>query len=76
MSSNKKPDNINVLRIMKKYKCSAHQVMDYMTLEENEKAGNELCKRCDGTGNELFSMYRRCTDCNGTGIAKKEENHA
>jgi hypothetical protein len=26
-----------------------------------------LCTRCSGTGNELFSMYRRCSGCLGTG---------
>jgi len=34
---------------------------------DNIKAGRELCKRCDGTGNEVFSMYRRCTECGGRG---------
>lgn len=28
---------------------------------------NERCERCGGTGNELYSMYRRCSDCNGMG---------
>lgn len=54
-------------RIMKKYKCGSHQVPDYKTKEENIDKGFELCERCVGTGNELFSMYRRCSDCNGTG---------
>ena len=28
---------------------------------------SERCDRCEGTGNELFSMYRRCSACGGTG---------
>lgn len=26
------------------------------------------CARCEGTGNELFSMYRRCEACQGRGF--------
>ncbi len=26
-----------------------------------------ICERCEGTGNELFSMYRKCSDCDGVG---------
>ena len=25
------------------------------------------CLRCDGTGNELLSLFRACVDCDGTG---------
>ena len=32
--------------------------------------GDPPCKRCDGTGNELFSMYRRCSDCGGSGVQR------
>ncbi len=45
-----------------------HQQNDVLTRNENIDKGKTLCKRCEGTGNELFSMYRKCTDCNGTGI--------
>ncbi len=27
----------------------------------------ELCDRCDGTGNQLYSMYQVCEKCKGTG---------
>lgn len=27
----------------------------------------ERCKRCEGSGNEFFAMYRRCSACDGTG---------
>lgn len=37
--------------------------------EDNVAAGRALCVRCDGTGNELYSMYRACEDCGGTGCA-------
>lgn len=40
---------------------------DQKTKEENIKAGRKLCDRCSGTGNELFSMYRRCPDFEGEG---------
>lgn len=30
----------------------------------------ERCERCEGTGNELFFMYRRCAACGGTGVAE------
>jgi hypothetical protein len=31
-------------------------------------AQNLRCSRCDGTGNQLFFMYQRCINCNGTGL--------
>ena len=31
------------------------------------------CKRCHGTGNELFSMYRQCQACKGDGISRGNE---
>ena len=27
-----------------------------------------LCRRCGGTGNELYAMYRQCTQCGGVGV--------
>jgi hypothetical protein len=42
---------------------------DYMVKRRNEEAGHTLCKHCEGTGNELYSMYRRCPKCGGDGIA-------
>jgi DnaJ-class molecular chaperone len=30
------------------------------------------CKRCEGTGNELYAMYRRCQDCGGSGEAHNQ----
>ncbi len=26
-----------------------------------------LCDRCDGTGNQLYSMYQACEKCKGRG---------
>ena len=26
-----------------------------------------ICDRCGGTGNELYSMYRKCSQCDGVG---------
>ena len=39
--------------------------------EENIRtlaAGWMLCLNCDGTGNEFYSMYRACPECNGSGV--------
>lgn len=55
----------------KKY-WPVHTHMDIDTRNKNVDARKTLCKRCEGTGNELFSMYCKCKDCNGTGIKRKE----
>lgn len=47
----------------------AHMRIDYANRNENIREGKTLCPRCDGTGNELFSMYHCCSKCNGTGEA-------
>lgn len=47
-----------------------HMRMDYQKRNDNVEGGETLCPKCDGTGNELFSMYRRCSECNGTGVKK------
>jgi len=44
-----------------------HMRGDYQHKNDNIKAGVKLCKHCGGTGNELYSMYRKCPKCNGTG---------
>lgn len=44
-----------------------HMISDYITRNDNIQAGRELCDRCEGTGNELFSMLRVCTECRGEG---------
>lgn len=62
-------------RIMKKYNCAPHQVMDYRTKEINEAGTDDLCPRCDGTGNELFSMYRECEACGGSGVKNPNYNY-
>lgn len=28
-----------------------------------------ICQHCGGTGNELYSMYRTCIACGGSGVA-------
>lgn len=42
---------------------------DAAVQRRNKEAGHTLCKRCEGTGNELFAMYRHCQECGGSGIA-------
>jgi len=50
-----------------------HMRMDYQRRNENVVKGLDLCERCDGTGNELYSMYKKCSQCSGTGIQKMKE---
>ena len=48
-----------------KYKPHTH--MDVHCRNDNIDAERVLCKHCEGTGNELYSMYRECPKCNGKG---------
>lgn len=41
--------------------------MDMQRRKENLKNGRKLCEHCDGTGNEFYSMYRKCPKCDGKG---------
>lgn len=43
-------------------------VGDQLRRADNLAAGHRLCARCDGTGNELYSMWKRCTTCGGSGV--------
>lgn len=33
-----------------------------------------ICQWCGGTGNELYSMYRRCPECGGVGVVDRTED--
>lgn len=33
------------------------------------------CSRCNGTGNELLSMYRECQACKGDGVSNGNEGN-
>lgn len=46
--------------------------LDYMQRNTNVQLSRILCGRCDGTGNEFFSMYKTCTACSGLGYSLKE----
>lgn len=35
----------------------------------------ELCERCGGTGNELYSMFRKCSQCDGVGTLELVEEN-
>jgi len=37
----------------------------------NKKAGNTLCFRCEGTGNQWKTEHKTCNVCNGTGHLEK-----
>lgn len=52
-------------------KIPFHMRVDNNIRNENIDAGKPLCEHCDGTGNELLSMYRSCPICKGTGVAPK-----
>ncbi len=44
-----------------------HRAPDFYRRDQNKAAGREFCGRCEGTGNELFSMYQECEECEGRG---------
>jgi len=46
----------------------SHTLRDVLMRNKNIDEGKELCERCEGTGNEFFSMYHECTHCKGTGV--------
>ena len=48
---------------------SAGLLEDHRRREANKRAGHTLCDHCNGTGNELYAMYRFCPACGGDGIA-------
>ena len=62
--------------MLRKY---GHIATDKLTRYENiiNHGYESLCDRCDGTGNQLMSMYQKCVNCDGNGLAtppnKKEE---
>ena len=51
-----------------------HMHIDYITKNQNIKDKIKLCDHCDGTGNVLYSMYKKCQACNGTGKFNKDWN--
>jgi hypothetical protein len=44
--------------------------IDEFTKDKNAHEGKTPCKHCSGTGNEFYSMYRMCPECQGTGVQK------
>ncbi len=51
----------------------SHMTQDEITRSINIFRGNPICERCTGSGNELFSMFRKCSDCGGDGVKKIRE---
>lgn len=49
---------------------SPARLYDQKVREENILLYGEdaLCKRCDGTGNELFYHFKECRACGGAGV--------
>ena len=54
--------------------CPTRIRSDYVRRNDNVLAGEKLCKRCDGTGNELMYWYSRCPACDGTGIMRSSSS--
>jgi rubredoxin len=56
---------------------SMHMRNDYYKRNLVVAAGKPLCDNCDGTGNEFYSMYRKCPVCGGDGIKMElsDEHH-
>ena len=49
-----------------------HMQGDARRHNDNIDKGRELCDRCEGTGNQLLSMYQACEKCGGSGyLAEK-----
>ncbi len=44
-----------------------HMRKDVWIRNQNIDLGFGLCDRCEGTGNELYSMWKKCINCKGTG---------
>lgn len=49
-------------------------IMDNKKADDNLLDGKEICKKCGGTGNEFFMMYKKCSDCDGKGHSENENN--
>jgi DnaJ-class molecular chaperone len=47
---------------------------DYTKRNNNIDRGVTLCTRCQGTGNELLSMFRKCQACDGSGESRGNES--
>lgn len=50
-----------------------HMWVDRKQAKDNQAAGRAICGRCNGTGNELYSMYRKCRACGGDGVSRGNE---
>jgi DnaJ-class molecular chaperone len=59
--------------------ASTHDIQHYGMLQDeitrmiNIFRSNPICEKCTGTGNELLSMFRKCSDCGGDGVKKIRE---
>ncbi len=52
-------------------KLPFHMRIDEAIYIANKEAGLSICEDCHGRGNELYSMYRKCPRCDGTGNLEK-----
>lgn len=51
-----------------------HMRGDETRRNQNIDDEQALCKRCGGTGNQMYSMYQECEACGGDGISKNNED--
>ena len=48
--------------------CHMGIIQDTRKHNDNVRSGKKLCPNCEGTGNQMYSMYQACEECKGTGI--------
>lgn len=53
-------------------KYPVHMRGDVKIRNKNIDDRKNLCDFCNGTGNELFSMYRKFSECEGKGFIEKK----
>ena len=51
-----------------------HIQRDMENHNDNFSEGMELCEKCEGTGNQLYSMYQKCDVCLGKGHMGRKRN--
>ncbi len=62
-------------KLMKKI-CFSYNIshvgilQDQITRKINLARKRTICERCSGTGNEIYSMFKKCQECNGKGYKK------
>ena len=50
-----------------KVSCHIGILRDKIRAEINRGRYRNICEKCGGTGNQLYSMYQKCYNCDGNG---------